>query len=85
MYTRDMINTDASNYTLRNLDICLSGTKDMVAPFQQEGAGKALAKMTKVELYGVAKRFDVKGRSTMNKTELIVAIRKAARKSTKTK
>ena len=42
------------------------------------GGGKALAKMNKNEVYAVAKRMEIKGRSTMTKEELVSAIRRKA-------
>jgi hypothetical protein len=39
--------------------------------------GKPLEKDTKKVLYEKAKKYAVKGRSTMNKTELAAAVRKA--------
>jgi|688.fasta_scaffold138160_2 hypothetical protein len=61
------INVDMMNYNLNNLDVCLGG---------HAGGGKELKAMTKMELYSVAKRFNVSGRASMNKIELIAAIRK---------
>jgi hypothetical protein len=41
----------------------------------QMGGGKALPKMTKEALYMRAKKAGIKGRSTMSKAELVVALR----------
>lgn len=68
MLTRDQINTDMSNYTMRNLDICL-----------QNGAGAKKPQATKAELYALAKKLGVPKRSTMNKEELLNALKRVAR------
>lgn len=39
--------------------------------------GKSLSKETKDTLYAKAQKYDIKGRSTMTKSELVAAIRKA--------
>lgn len=39
------------------------------------GGGVSLAKRTKTELYELAKKYKIRGRSTMKKAELVSAIR----------
>lgn len=48
-----------------------------------ETAGGVDANASKSHLYGVAKRLDIRGRSTMSKDELVEAIRKANDKRTR--
>ncbi|OIJ25266.1 ChaB family protein [Nocardioides luteus] len=48
-----------------------------------ETAGGVDANASKSHLYGVAKRLDIRGRSTMTKDELVEAIRKANDKRTR--
>lgn len=47
-------------------------------PTFMEGGGKALKDMNKEEVYAIAKRIDIVGRSTMTKAELVSAIRRKA-------
>lgn len=48
------------------------------APIMTGGSprGKTLIKETKTALYEKAKKYDIKGRSTMTKEQLVAAIRK---------
>lgn len=45
-----------------------------------EGGATPLPKLTKMELYEKAKKAQIKGRSTMNKGELVTALREHYKK-----
>lgn len=45
-----------------------------------EGGATPLPKLTKVELYEKAKKAQIKGRSTMSKSELVTALREHYKK-----
>ena len=74
---RDGMNAGYAAHVMDN-QTWASGQLGSAAVNEMLGGAKALNKMSKGEVYTIAKRMGIAGRSLMKKDELIAAIRKAA-------